>query len=915
MKNKYYLLHFILIIALLISCNQSTDVKSSSISKLPKKKRTLEEKAEDTRERLLHEFNMQKNPLTGEIPGLEKEKELEVALLEKESRKGLKTNVNNYVSRGPSNLGGRTRSVIIDISDASGNTIIAGGVSSGVFRTTDGGNSWTKVSSNSEIHNVTSIAQDPRPGFQNIWYYGTGEFRGNSASLSGASYLGNGVWRSTDNGLTWQQIPETANGSFTLFDNFFDFVIDMEVHPITGELFVATAGKLYRITNAGPIVELEIENDGVGWTDVEITSTGRVYAGIDGNSASRTGVWTSPTGSGFWEQIATDGDPNNWNVGRRITLAIAPSNENIVYALFDNGESNNSNNRVSEADLWRYNFASNSWTNFSNKMPDETGGDSDGNDPFSHQGSYDLVISVKPSDENFVVIGGTNIYKTPNINTSTTFFRMGGYRGPTTYALYNEGGVDHHPDIHAIAWDLNDTNILYSGTDGGIHKTLNVNGIVSWINLNNNYLTYQYYHVNMLNKENSDYILGGAQDNGTTVGGIDAGRANNSEMRLIAGGDGAAVAVAEFQGTPSTEIVPFFTTQRGPLYRRTQSEGFARIQPIKERDGNNNPVYYPSQFVTYFYMDPDNINTLYYASENNLLRTNDSRNVDGDSWTLLGGLTSSDEISVLAATRGVYNSTSSYLLIGGNRGSVFKLNNPINANHLIGIRNITPTNISTSGQYVSGIAIHPTNPDIAMIVYSNYGSSIRNIFITKNATLSRPTWTEVERNLSSHSIRSAAIVEVNGQTQYFVGTARGLYKTLDPETTDWQIEGAETIGLAVVSGLVYRPSDNTLLVGTHGNGMFDVKLTASSLSIDDNLVKNNTILLYPNPTQFELKFASNDVILDEKTNFSIYNVKGKEVLKGQLRNKSIDVSRLSQGMYIINLKSGNNLISRKFMKN
>ena len=91
-----------------------------------------------------------------------------------------------------------------------------------MFRTTNGGADWTKVSPSDDIHNVTALAQDPRAGFQNIWYYGTGEWRGNSASL-GSPYRGRGVWRSTDSGLTWTQIPGT-DSAFDAFDSFFDYV-------------------------------------------------------------------------------------------------------------------------------------------------------------------------------------------------------------------------------------------------------------------------------------------------------------------------------------------------------------------------------------------------------------------------------------------------------------------------------------------------------------------------------------------------------------------------------------------------------------------------------------------------------------------------------------------------------------------
>ena len=149
-----------------------------------KEKKTVAERQLFTEERLKHEYDIQKNPLTGLIPQEEKNEELNNAVLAREKQFSYRPNrANNfsvlsssvYASRGPSNFGGRTRALVVDKSDPTSNTIIAGGVSGGVFRTTNGGNSWVKVSANDEIHNVTAIAQDPRAGFENIWYYGTGE--------------------------------------------------------------------------------------------------------------------------------------------------------------------------------------------------------------------------------------------------------------------------------------------------------------------------------------------------------------------------------------------------------------------------------------------------------------------------------------------------------------------------------------------------------------------------------------------------------------------------------------------------------------------------------------------------------------------------------------------------------------------
>ena len=158
---------------------KNTNKEEITLSKITikKKKKTQEERMLYAKERELYELNMQINPLTGKIPKEERDKEFTVAKSEINLKRRSNSS-NTYALRGPSNLGGRTRALVIDVTDATSNTIIAGGVSSGVFRTTNGGTSWTKVSSNDEIHNVTAIAQDPRSGFQNIWYYATGNGQG-----------------------------------------------------------------------------------------------------------------------------------------------------------------------------------------------------------------------------------------------------------------------------------------------------------------------------------------------------------------------------------------------------------------------------------------------------------------------------------------------------------------------------------------------------------------------------------------------------------------------------------------------------------------------------------------------------------------------------------------------------------------
>lgn len=866
----------------------------------PKNARALYAKERDE-----YELQMQRNPLTGKVSLEEKNKEFTTAMsLSVQKKFQQKASNNTYVSRGPSNLGGRTRAFAVDISDPTSNTMLSGGVSSGLFRTINGGQSWTKVSALDEIHNVTCVAQDPRPGFQNIWYYGTGEWAGNSASDAGAPYRGRGVWKSIDSGITWNRITAlvSENERFEVFDTPFDFINNLRVSPLNGDLFIAATGRITRLSGsaAAPTIttELVMPNRNLGFTDVVINSAGRVYVSFQGNT-SVGGVWCSPTGNGSWARIAQTNTPQGWDHKGRIVLASSKSNNNIIYALYVNGDSGEI-----EADLWQYSAITGSWIDYSSKLPDEPGQDLQGNDPFAVQGGYDLVVSVKPDDANFVVIGGTNAYKISNIATDATFTRIGGYRDNTNFATYDIGGVDHHPDIHVLEFDPNNANVLFSGTDGGIHRTPNVNlNSIAWQNLNNNYITYQYYHVAIDPLSGSDGVIGGAQDNGTTIGGVDYGFDDNKVMRGIFGGDGVSVGLARRDNNEEVQFYVGF--QNGPIF--TNHPTFREITPDDAPTGEGSEI-----FVTYYYLDPDNTDNLYYAGNSDLFKTNTAETVESDEWENLGSLDSNEILRTFATTRGTYNANSSYLLIGTQSGGIYRLNDPRSATDLSSVATITPPDAITGrGSLVVGLAIHPTNPDIVLAVYSNYG--IPSIFLTNNATAETPSWSLVENNLEAHSIRSAAITQVGNETLYFVGTARGLYSSSNPENIDWELEGPNTIGLAVVSSLVYRPSDNKLLIGTHGNGMFETNIQgvlSTKRAINATVAD---ISFYPNPAINTLNIKST-LDLNDTTNYTIVNLLGKTVGKGIVKNASIDVSNLNTGAYIVNLSGSSVQYTSKFIK-
>src|SRR4030095_6303674 len=134
-----------------------------------------------------YEADMIKDPTTGEALFGLRDQEIEFARTiparNTSSPLARLTTQNNYLPAGPNNQGGRTRAIAYDIryNGTTNKVLIAGGISGGILRSSDGGANWTRVTPANEVHNVASIAQDPRPGNQDTWYAGGGEYVGNSA--------------------------------------------------------------------------------------------------------------------------------------------------------------------------------------------------------------------------------------------------------------------------------------------------------------------------------------------------------------------------------------------------------------------------------------------------------------------------------------------------------------------------------------------------------------------------------------------------------------------------------------------------------------------------------------------------------------------------------------------------------------
>jgi hypothetical protein len=864
--------------------------------------------------RFEYERMMLADPATGEIPPGIHKRELEFArALPSDADNHLSRAALSWTNRGPWNVGGRTRGFAFDVMNE--NILLAGSASGSIWRSTNGGTSWSEITPKDYYHGITCLKQDTRPGHSSVWYCGTGEAYGASASGSSSNsyYLGNGMYKSLDNGLTWTQIASTASNTPHSFDNVWDLTwsIALDAHDsLQDVVYASTYGAIFRSIDGGISWNVVRGNSSGSnysyFTNVDVSATGVVYATLS-DDGPQAGIWRSPDGVTF-TNILPPGFPTTYN---RFVSAITPQNENVVYFIgntpgFGTPDTNYRGD-IEWNSLWKYTYVSGDgsgaggiWQDLSGSLP-TTGGPFD---KFQCQGSYDLVIKVKPDDSSTVLIGGTNLYRSTNgfaDSTMTTF--IGGYeKGDTLPGV--DSYLNHHPDQHEILFLPSNPNVMLSGNDGGVFRTDScMADTVVWTQLNNGYVTTMFYSVAIDHgSANSNVIIGGTQDNGTWYV-----RSTNPQAPWVhpGGGDGSFCAIADNEAAFYTSI------QNGKVYRAFLDTtgtvtSFARIDPL----GGSGYL-----FINPFIIDPNNNNIMYLAGGSSLWRNNDLstipmvNNYDSiptnwykfpDTIPVAGGV----KITALAASKIPANR----LYIGTNKGRVYRVNNANTDSVMTVISN--GSGFPAAG-FVSCIAVDPTDADKVIVVFSNY--QVYSLFYSANGGT---TWKKIAGNLEQSingsgngpSLRWASIMPVSNGTVYLVGASTGLYATnqLDTTATVWWQQATNDIGRVVTTMMDYRLSDGLLVVGTHANGIFSTNITDAGdvVGLTENSLIKISATVYPNPVSNHLSVITNH--LAGEATVSVYDISGQKVLREQPTNKKetvINVSQLKQGIYFAVVKN------------
>ena len=598
------------------------------------------EKAEEITEALELERLRTLDPALGYVPterrikALEQTRRMQAEMVQNASFLRGNLQKSRWIERGPGNVGGRTRTILVDLNDPTHQTLFSAGVTGGLFKMTNSNaanSKWQRIQDWNDVLTVSSLAQDPRN--PQIMYLGTGdsdvEGLGSDNGTGFYTAKGNGIYQSKDGGKTWQSLLATVEE--------FRVVSSIWVTPDSGYVFACTFSGLFKSKDKGETWEkvlssgLRLGNTNNIFYKIEQGSNGRLYVCNQGNIfksdvGGDVGTWTKISGS-------ETGFPSGWV---QTEIALAPSNPNVLYAVGSvSGKASAIYKTTDGGTTWR--------TGTRPAWRDGCGASVSNADFTRGQAWYDLNITVAPDDPNTVYVGGVDFFR--SVNSGQSWTQMTSWSGNC--------GTDikyAHSDHHVAVFDPNNPKLIYLGTDGGVFKIDNpaeTNFTVT--EKTNGFNTTQFYACAIHPDSGINQFMAGAQDNGTLI--VRSSGVGNANGRSI-GGDGFLCFIDD-----NEPLIQIGSIYNGAFQLSTDG-GFK----FSSGSNANGGFYTPADY--------DSKNNILYAQTNN-----------GDLWRWKVGQNNGETVDIaditLTNVTHIFSdpSTDKRIYIGNRAGKLYRVDN------------------------------------------------------------------------------------------------------------------------------------------------------------------------------------------------------------------------------------------------
>ena len=724
------------------------------------------------------------------------------------------------VGAGFSLVGGRTTA----LAAAPDGTWFAGTADGGVWRSRDQGRDWTPVFDSMPTLSIGALAINPADG--SLWV-GTGE-----ANVSQDSYAGTGVYRSANDGASFQRVGDGSSGNNPLVSRT---VFRVAFDP-RGNAYAATDNGLFRYAaRTGSWTEV-LEPAGTTdfppydqqVTDVAVQpgSGGRVVIAAIGwhgpGNTQNNGFYTSTDGGLTFSKVTPAGDINAGDIGRT-TFAYSADGTKL-YAVV---QSPAKQAAAAESVLQGIFVSSGSpasltgpWTKIGDEAKLAASGSAlavGSGYGVGVQAWYNQDLAVDPASPSHVYAGLEEVFE--STNAGGTWVTASPYWNYTLACENTTAGCPNttHPDQHAMM--ITDGKIVI-GNDGGVYSRplSDAQQYGDWTDLNATLRSWQYYdaRAGKLGRQDTA-VWGGLQDNGTSV--VSTG---SSQMAEPAGGDGFDVIVdprnASNMVGEYTDGTMYSSTNGGHSFNDTVSptcaaQATAGITPRPDCD----PA---ARFVTPLAPDQQNTN-VWLTGGQYVWVTTDGWNTGctdtACSWKAVYNTGSGNAVTALSSAQGGKVVYAAWVANGGNPGPAFASGIATNYGGTWHQVNMT----GLPNRYIAGVTVDPANPAHAYAVFNGYsrrfipGGGVGHVFETVNGGQS---WTDISGNLPD--IASDALVLSHGKLA--LGTDAGVFTAAEGRdgSTRWFRLG-RGLPNASVNDLTTGP-DGYVYAATHGRGVWRI---------------------------------------------------------------------------------------------
>ncbi|PYP88762.1 MAG: hypothetical protein DMF61_06170 [Blastocatellia bacterium AA13] len=712
------------------------------------------------------------------------------------------------IPNGGFSFSGRVTAIAVHPTDPS--KAYVGTAQGGLYRTLDGGTTWTALMDTAQSLAIGAVAI--APSSPSTVFVGTGE-----ANSSGDSFFGVGLYR-IDNADT----TPVLNGPFSKDGSNNNLISQNSISQIAvnpadaNTIFVSTtagiggigasfpsarpASALFRSTNAlsGAVTFTKFPVP-VGSVDVDVTDIAMepgngnnlliATEGFDGSNLTggvfrSTNALSSPT---FTRTLAIADFIN-------VKLAINKVSTTVT-VLAATGENSGSGTCSTGGVLRR---STDGGQTFSAPITAASG-------YCAGQCFYDILIGIDPGNSNVIYIGG-------QANGSCGAALKKSTDGGASFAF--SGSL--HPDSHAIGIAPSNTSIVYAGNDGGIWRTTNAGG--AWTSLNNTGFNATQFQSLALHPSNREFMIGGTQDNGSEFRKTDATWVQSD------GGDGGYTLIDQ-SATDTTNVTMYHT-----YFNQTNNLiGFARATVANPSGGgwsffgaqnngvscvSNNGIVCSDRVLFYAPMalGPGTPNTVYFGTDRLYRSIDKGSNMIAVSQ---GPLVANVPVSSI----GISPQDDNVRIVGLSNGKVFRTTT--------GSSTLNDVTGSVTNRYISRAVIDPNNTNTAYVTVSAFGIPLgAHVWKTTNLSAGSPTWTMAGAGIPDVPV-NAFVVDKNNSNNLYAGTDIGVFNSTDGGA-NWTPFGTGLPRVAVFD-MAIQNNSRVLRVATHGRGIWEISISSTAL--------------------------------------------------------------------------------------